>query len=300
MKIEDVMEIYDIQFLAIQSKRTPAQVTKKRNFNVIVALSCSALIHIGGGYFFLHMPRHVPSIRLRSLEVSAIITSPPKGTVPLLTPRVPNVAKPISSPPRVTRVPESAPVPVKGTQTAPVAERAAPAQVVERAAPAQVAERAAPAPGLKSVTDRPLPALTAAASRETAPAVPQTLSQPPVPHAQAYGAPGRTRVEAQVSKDGGEGQPVSGPSYAAAYLRNPAPKYPAAARRLRLQGTATVRVLVSAEGRPLAVTLQETSGTRALDEAALEAVRHWSFVPARRGSRPVAAEVDVPLRFTLK
>jgi len=90
-----------------------------------------------------------------------------------------------------------------------------------------------------------------------------------------------------------------GPSYDAAYLSNPVPKYPAAARRLKLQGTATVRVLVSAEGRPRSVTLSKSSGTKILDEAALEAVQQWSFVPARRGSKPVAAEVDVPVRFRL-
>jgi protein TonB len=287
MKIDDVMEIYDIPFLVNQSKRLPAQVTKKRNYNVIAALSCSVLIHVCGGYFFLHMPQEVSVKRLRPLEVTTIILSPPIHPVPLPAPSVPKVAKQINSPPRVTRVPEPVPVPVpvKRTQTAPVAERAA------------------PAPVLKSVTEKttqPLPALTAAASRETAPAVAQAPSQPALPHAQAYGAAGRARVETNVAKDGSEGQPAIGPSYSAAYLSNPAPKYPAAARRLRLQGTATVRVLVSAEGRPMTVTLQETSGTRALDEAALEAVQHWSFVPARRGSKPVAAEVDVPLRFTLK
>jgi protein TonB len=158
-------------------------------------------------------------------------------------------------------------------------------------------------PELKSVTEKtthPLPEFTAAPSRETAPAASQASSQPSLRHAHPFAAAASSRVEANGPKDGGAAQPVIGPSYAAAYLSNPAPKYPAAARRLRLQGTATLRVLVSAEGRPMTVTLQKTSGTRVLDEAALDAVQQWSFVPARRGSKPVAAEVDVPLRFTLK
>jgi protein TonB len=282
MKIDDVMEIYDIPFLASQSERLPAQVTKKRNKNVIAALSCSVLIHICGGYFFLHLPQAVPARRLRPLEVSMIISSPSIKPVPLLTPRVPKAAKRSQSSSLVSQVP--APVPTRRALTAPVVERAA------------------AAPETKSVTEKtthPLPALTAAASRETAPAVSQAPSQPSLQHAQPFAAAASSRVEANGPKDGGA-QPVVGPSYAAAYLSNPAPKYPAAARRLRLQGTATVRVMVSAQGRPMTVTLQKTSGTRALDEAALDAVQQWSFVPARRGSKPVAAEVDVPLRFTLK
>ena len=94
--------------------------------------------------------------------------------------------------------------------------------------------------------------------------------------------------------------PVIGPNYDAAYLSNPPPPYPAAARRLKLQGTVTVRVMVSADGRPTRVTLEKGSGARILDDAALEAVRHWSFVPARRGDKAIAAaKVDVPVRFRL-
>jgi protein TonB len=100
-------------------------------------------------------------------------------------------------------------------------------------------------------------------------------------------------------RNGPEGLPVIGPSYDAAYLSNPAPQYPAAARFLKLQGTATLRVLVTPEGRPKTIKLEKTSGARILDNAALDAVQHWLFVPARRGDKPIAAEVDVPVRFRL-
>jgi protein TonB len=75
--------------------------------------------------------------------------------------------------------------------------------------------------------------------------------------------------------------------------------YPPAARRLKLEGTVTLRVLVSSDGRPQRVSLRRSSGVRLLDEAALEAVGHWSFVPARQGDKRIATEVDVPLRFRL-
>ena len=94
-------------------------------------------------------------------------------------------------------------------------------------------------------------------------------------------------------------QPIIGPRYDAAYLKNERPRYPAAARRMKLEDTATLRVLVSSDGRAQRVCLQLSSGFRVLDEAAVEAVKQWSFVPARQGDNPIATEVDVPVRFRL-
>jgi protein TonB len=92
---------------------------------------------------------------------------------------------------------------------------------------------------------------------------------------------------------------VIGPSFDAGYLNNPVPPYPAAAKKLKLQGTAVVRVLVSPEGQPKNVALEKTSGVWILDETAVETVKRWSFVPARRGSNRIAAWVDVPIKFRL-
>ena len=103
-----------------------------------------------------------------------------------------------------------------------------------------------------------------------------------------------------VGGGGGGELPIVGPSYDAAYLNNAPPRYPAMARRLKLQGTATIRVLVDTDGRPQRIRLSRSSGIGVLDEAALEAVQHWTFVPARQGNTPVTAEVDVPLRFRLE
>ncbi|MDR3581442.1 MAG: TonB family protein [Oryzomonas sp.] len=110
-------------------------------------------------------------------------------------------------------------------------------------------------------------------------------------------APAASRSATEGATDTGT---VIGPSYGAAYLRNPAPPYPITAKRLKLQGTAIVRVLVSPEGQPKNVELEKTSGVRLLDDAAVEAVKHWSFVPARRGNNRIAASVNVPIRFHLE
>jgi protein TonB len=92
---------------------------------------------------------------------------------------------------------------------------------------------------------------------------------------------------------------ITPPSFNAAYLDNPAPPYPAIARRTGEQGRVLLRVLVSTAGTAESVEVRTTSGSPRLDHAAQETVRHWRFVPARQGDRAVAAWVLVPISFTL-
>lgn len=94
--------------------------------------------------------------------------------------------------------------------------------------------------------------------------------------------------------------PVIAPRFDAAYLRNPAPAYPRASRRLGEQGRVILRVCVEPDGRPSALEVHQSSGSARLDEAALNAVRQWSFVAARRGTEKVTAWVLVPMDFRLK
>ncbi len=93
---------------------------------------------------------------------------------------------------------------------------------------------------------------------------------------------------------------VEPPHFNVAYLNNPRPAYPSIARKLGLEGVVVLRVQVNAAGAPEQVAVTKTSGVSVLDDAALKAVRGWTFVPARRGDTPVAHPVDVPIRFQLK
>lgn len=90
------------------------------------------------------------------------------------------------------------------------------------------------------------------------------------------------------------------PLFNAAYLRNPAPVYPTIARRSGDQGTVMLKVLVSPEGAPLRVELDQSSGSKSLDGAALDAVKGWRFVPARRGAQNIEGWVRVPVVFKLE
>jgi TonB family protein len=81
------------------------------------------------------------------------------------------------------------------------------------------------------------------------------------------------------------------------YARCPAPSYPAAAREARQSGLALLRVSVDSDGGVVRVALARSTGSKVLDNVALATVRTWRFVPAQLDARPVAAEVEVPVRF---
>jgi protein TonB len=82
-------------------------------------------------------------------------------------------------------------------------------------------------------------------------------------------------------------------------IRNTPPVYPEVARRAGWEGRATVRVEVSAEGLPMSVTLEKSSGYGVLDQAALRAVKTWRFQPRMMGGVAMRGTVDVPVNFTL-
>lgn len=116
----------------------------------------------------------------------------------------------------------------------------------------------------------------------------------------AISAPTPVAAASQPTAAAAPAEPYTAPHADAAYLRNPVPAYPHLARKLGWQGAVLLRVQVSADGRCAAAQLKRSSGHALLDEAALEAVKAWRFIPARQDDRPVNAWVDVPIRFNLK
>lgn len=81
------------------------------------------------------------------------------------------------------------------------------------------------------------------------------------------------------------------------YLHRPNPVYPALSRRLREEGTVVLRVSLDARGTVQDIAIQTSSNFERLDQAALEAVRQWRFIPATRGQVAVPSTVLVPIAF---
>lgn len=133
---------------------------------------------------------------------------------------------------------------------------------------------------------------------------PEAISEPASPErtaasedAQAAPAP---RVATAAAAPTGAAAPITPARFDAAYLQNPPPPYPPLAKRMGEQGRVMLRVFVSAEGRADGIEVKASSGSPRLDQAALETVRTWRFVPARQGDKPVGAWVIVPISFNLE
>jgi len=78
------------------------------------------------------------------------------------------------------------------------------------------------------------------------------------------------------------------------------PVYPAQSRRAGEEGTGVYRVLVDAKGRPLEVSVLNSSGFPRLDEAALIAIKKWAFSPAMQAGQAVESWTRVQVKFELK
>ncbi|TWI03915.1 outer membrane transport energization protein TonB [Luteimonas cucumeris] len=83
-------------------------------------------------------------------------------------------------------------------------------------------------------------------------------------------------------------------------IEMPAPRYPAQAERRGVGGTVRIRADVGTDGIPTEVAVVQGSGTRALDKAALDAVRRWRFRPGQVDGQPVAGSVVVPIEFAAR
>lgn len=79
----------------------------------------------------------------------------------------------------------------------------------------------------------------------------------------------------------------------------PKPGYPAREHRLGVEGVVEVRAEVDASGAVVSVEVAATSGSAALDRAAVGAVLRWRFEPALREGVPVPDSVRLRIRFEL-
>jgi protein TonB len=175
-------------------------------------------------------------------------------------------------------------------------------------APAQ-AKPAPPAPAAAKPKPRPVPA-----KPKKAPALPKktpVIRQPvrksaptSAPAAKAETATSASAVApARPTAAAAPAQPkieaFTEANYRANYQSNPKPEYPRLAKSRGWQGKVLLRVQVTADGRSASVQVQQSSGHKQLDEAAVEAVENWTFLPAKRGATPVASTVTVPIQFKL-
>jgi TonB family protein len=78
---------------------------------------------------------------------------------------------------------------------------------------------------------------------------------------------------------------------------HPDPVYPDWARENGIEGRVVLHALIGADGHVRRITV--IRGNPALSESAAEALRHWTFRPAKSSHQPVAVWIEVPFLFRL-
>jgi TonB family protein len=80
-------------------------------------------------------------------------------------------------------------------------------------------------------------------------------------------------------------------------LAVPAPRYPDWALQSRITGTVLVEILIDERGAVAHAEIRQS--IPALDAAALRSVKRWSFEPALKDGRPIAAYAEAPVTFAI-
>lgn len=107
---------------------------------------------------------------------------------------------------------------------------------------------------------------------------------------------GTDRQSSDTEESNGKDQKSTG----VALVKKVAPVYPESAREQELEGTVMLLATISKTGVVSSVQVSKGSGFSTLDRAALEAVRKWTFTPARRHGVPSSTRLRIPVSFELK
>jgi protein TonB len=97
---------------------------------------------------------------------------------------------------------------------------------------------------------------------------------------------------------GGGAYRVGGGVSAPRLIFSPEPEYSDEARKARYQGTVVLWMVVGPDGRPRQIEVQRALGM-GLDEKAVEAVRKWTFEPAKKDGQAVPVQISVEVNFRL-
>jgi len=81
-------------------------------------------------------------------------------------------------------------------------------------------------------------------------------------------------------------------------IYSPEPEFSQDARMTKFQGQVTLSVVVDASGRTTEIQIVSPLGM-GLDEKAVDAVRNWTFQPARKGGKPVSVKIAIEVDFHL-
>ena len=232
----------------------------QRPLVVAITAALTALLHGLLLIWYLNRPAPPTVTEAIPLPMIDIALAAPNASAPAKTESPPEPPKPTPKPPEKKAKPKAKPKPV----VKPKAKSEIKKKIVQ---PETKPEEMPPSAPVASQTApvAPAPAAPAQSKAQTSPAVKDIPA-----HANA------------------------------GYLNNPKPDYPRMARQRHWEGRVVLRVFVTADGRCGDLSISRSSGHESLDEAAMDAVRQWRFVPGKHGDTAVASWVNVPIEFSLE
>lgn len=99
----------------------------------------------------------------------------------------------------------------------------------------------------------------------------------------------------------GSGVVTESPAIPPRLVAHRQPVYPGSARSAGVEGTTTVRMLIGADGEVEEAVVSVSSGSDALDDAAVSACYKWEFTPAKNGiGQSIRCYTYVPISFRLR
>ena len=260
------------------------------------------LLHAGALWAFNHGLMHKPAPRQSEHIVMAQLIAP--EPLPLGEEGAAPAGEPAAAPEPPAAPPAPPPPPKEKPKPKPRVQKPKPPKPRPVAKPEPSPE---PAPLAVADSEAARAAHAPVVAAPPAPPAPAESNNASAHHAAAHHGGGTGGGGGSGSSGHGKGSQGSGtggggvvpPSSNAAYLRNPKPAYPPMSRRLGETGRSVIRVLVGADGSAKSVRLQRSSGFDRLDQAALDAVRRWRFVPGTRGGVPEDMWFNVPIVWQL-
>ncbi len=248
-------------------------------------------------------PQQVSPIARPSVTPSVVASIAPPQTVVPATPRVPPQPKAGVAAAKLPPLPQTRPSSLARDSSA-----VTPVQTVSLEPPIVRLPRPRPARQLEGETVAPASAKAVVAPAGQNSMRVATTSEPTEPTPTARPQPDKSSPStagakaapalAPAANPGGGGGAASGTA-----LRplpgNPAPRYPRLARERGWQGRVVIEIAVIADGTVDRAEIDQSSGYRLLDQAALRVVRRWRFAVDAPRLPAQGAVVRVPITFKL-
>ncbi|WP_312522719.1 energy transducer TonB [Anaerospora sp.] len=77
-------------------------------------------------------------------------------------------------------------------------------------------------------------------------------------------------------------------------------QYPEEAKKQGVEGVVVIKVSVSEQGEVEHLEISKSSGNESLDQAAIDSVKQWRFIPAYENGKKCSADAETAIIFKLK